>query len=198
MATAVVERTSLYEEPGGRAAIAAVVKEFYARVLADAALAPMFAGVDLDRLRRHQAAFLIAALGGPNEYRGRGMRQPTAGLNITAAQFGAVAGHLADALAACGVPALTIATVIGQVAELQGDEVGRFPGVEDVDCQGGTTQGGDAHPDRQPFALALDAGQVRPQGGNQGLAGWQPDRVAPQPGDLRPGGLDRLVDGHLT
>ena len=124
MATAVKERTSLYEELGGKAAIAAVVEEFYARVIADPTLAPMFAGTDLDRLRRHQAAFLISALGGPNEYRGRGMRQAHAGLNITAAQFGAVAGHLSDALAACGVPVSTIATVIGHVAQLQGDIVG--------------------------------------------------------------------------
>jgi hemoglobin len=124
VATAVIERPSLYEELGGKAAIAAVVEEFYARVIADPTLAPMFAGTDLDRLRRHQAAFLVAALGGPNEYRGRGMRQAHAGLNITAAQFGAVAGHLSDALAACGVPASTIATVIGHVAQLQGDIVG--------------------------------------------------------------------------
>jgi hemoglobin len=124
MATAVLERKSLYEELGGRAAIAAVVDEFYARLLGDAALAPLFAGTDLDRLRRHQAAFLVAALGGPNEYRGRGLRQAHAGMNITAAQFGAVAGHLADALATCGVPALTVETVIGHVAQLQGDVVG--------------------------------------------------------------------------
>jgi hemoglobin len=124
VATAVIERPSLYEELGGRAAIAAVVEEFYARVIADPMLAPMFAGTDLDRLRRHQAAFLVAALGGPNEYRGRGMRQAHAGLNITTAQFGAVAGHLSDALAACGVAASTIATVIGHVAQLQGDIVG--------------------------------------------------------------------------
>src|SRR5215213_8710191 len=124
MGTAVSERKSLYEELGGRAAIAAVVEEFYARVLADPTLAPMFAGTDLDRLRRHQAAFLVAALGGPNEYRGRGMRHAHAGLNITAAQFGAVAGHLSDALTACGVPSSTIATVIGHVAQLQGDIVG--------------------------------------------------------------------------
>jgi hemoglobin len=124
MATAVIERPSLYEELGGRAAIAAVVEEFYAKVLADPSLAPMFAGVDVDRLRRHQAAFLVAAHGGPNEYRGRGMRQAHTGLDITAEQFGAVAGHLSDALAACGVPALTIATVIGHVAQLQGDIVG--------------------------------------------------------------------------
>jgi hemoglobin len=124
MATADLVRTSLYEELGGKAAIAAVVEEFYERVLADSTLAPMFAGVDVDRLRRHQAAFLVSALGGPNEYRGRGMRQAHAGLNITAAQFGAVAGHLSDALAACGVPDSTIATVIGHVAQLQGDVVG--------------------------------------------------------------------------
>jgi hemoglobin len=45
-------------------------------------------------------------------------------MGITAAQFGAVAGHLTDALTACGVPDPMIETVIGHVAQLQGDVVG--------------------------------------------------------------------------
>ena len=125
MATSDSVRPSLYEELGGATAIAAVVEEFYARVLGDATLAPMFAGIDLDRLRRHQAAFLAFALGGPDAYGGRSMRQAHAGLHITEAQFGAVAGHLRGALAACGVPGPLAEAVIGQVAQLQGDVVGQ-------------------------------------------------------------------------
>jgi hemoglobin len=120
----VSEKRSLFEDLGGAPAIGAVVDEFYARVLADATLAPMFDGIDVQQLRWHQVKFFMFALGGPNEYRGRSLREAHAGMNITEAQFGAVAGHLSAALAACGVPGPMIETVIGQVAQLQGDVVG--------------------------------------------------------------------------
>jgi hemoglobin len=120
----VMVKPSLYEELGGAPAIAAVVEEFYARVLGDATLAPMFDGVDMAKQKRHQVQFIVFALGGPNQYRGRTMRRAHTGLSITEAQFGAVAGHLGDALAVCGVPPLMIASVIDQVAQLKGDVVG--------------------------------------------------------------------------
>ena len=116
---------SLYAQLGGADNIAAVVDDFYRRVLADDALAAVFAGVDLDRLRRHQSRFISYALGGPNQYTGRNMRAAHAGLGITPAQFAAVAGHLSAALAAAGVSAALIDQVIGHVASLQGDIVGQ-------------------------------------------------------------------------
>ncbi len=123
MAAMAAAEPLLYQQLGGRDAIAAVVDDFYGRVLADAELAPFFAGRDLDGLRRHQAAFLAVALGGPDEYRGRTVCRAHAGLGITAHHFGLVAGHLAGALGACGVPDDLITEVIGRVAALQGDVV---------------------------------------------------------------------------
>jgi hemoglobin len=121
----VLERPSLYEELGGAAAIEAVVTNFYERILGDPALSPIFAGIDMDHLRRHQARFVSFALGGPNQYTGRSMRRAHAGLNITEAQFGAVAGHLSDALAACGVAPLLVARVIEHVAQLAPEVIGQ-------------------------------------------------------------------------
>lgn len=122
--SATMEMATLYQQLGGKEALAAVVDEFYRRVVADERLAAMFAGTDMARQRRHLAAFLGMALGGPNEYQGRGLRAAHQGRGITGEQFGAVAGHLQDALAAFAVPAPLIATVIGAVAGLQGDVVG--------------------------------------------------------------------------
>jgi hemoglobin len=115
----------LYEQLGGEPAIAAVVDDFYARVLGDASLSPLFVGVDLERLRTHQKRFVGYALGGPNRYTGRSMGRAHAGLGITPEQFGAVAGHLSDALAACGVPPWTVDEVIGHVAQLAPDVIGQ-------------------------------------------------------------------------
>lgn len=118
------ERQTLFAQLGGRESIAAVVDEFYRRVLADDSLSPLFAGLDMARQRGHLAAFVGYALGGPNEYRGRTLRHAHAGLGITPAQFGAVAAHLQAALIAFAIPEETVGEVIGAVAGLQGDIVG--------------------------------------------------------------------------
>ena len=49
----------------------AVLDAFYHRVLADATLSAFFLGVDIERLKNTQAAFLAMALGGPTTYTGR-------------------------------------------------------------------------------------------------------------------------------
>ncbi len=116
---------SLYQQLGGRDSVDAVVDEFYRRVLADDRLAPVFATTDLAQLHRHQKAFIGVALGGPNEYTGRAMRQAHAGLGITGEQFTAVAGHLQDSLRAFDVPEGAVTQIIGNVAQLQGDIVER-------------------------------------------------------------------------
>ena len=102
-----------------------MVEAFYARVLADDSLALLFTELDMAGQRRHLAAFLVTALGGPNEYRGRALRQAHQGLGITLEQFGAVAGHLQATLTAFAVPEALIATVLGAVAGLQVDIVDR-------------------------------------------------------------------------
>jgi hemoglobin len=115
---------SLYAQLGGREGITAAVDEFYRRVLADDRLGPIFAHLDMTQQRRHLAAFLFAAFGGPNEYEGRGIRRAHQGLGITPEQFGAVAGHLRDTLEMFAVPEPLIVVVLGAVADLQGDVVG--------------------------------------------------------------------------
>ena len=114
----------LYQRLGGREAIAIVVDAFYGRVLVDPELAPYFAGRDLAGLRRHQAAFLAFALGGPSAYHGRTLRRAHAGLGIGDRQFDLVAGHLAAALDAARVPGALAAEVLGHVAALRRDVVG--------------------------------------------------------------------------
>jgi hemoglobin len=114
---------SLYRQLGGYEPIAALVDLFYRRAVADAELAPFFAHLDMERLRRHQATFLAAALGGPVAYKGATLRRAHAGLGITARHFQRVAAHLAAALHACRVPEPLVEAVMAQVAALQDDVV---------------------------------------------------------------------------
>ncbi|MEZ5419439.1 MAG: methyl-accepting chemotaxis protein [Vicinamibacterales bacterium] len=130
MSTAPVRPPSsatLFERLGGVPAIKAAVDAFYARVLADADLAPFFEGVSMRAQVSKQNAFFIQALGGPQVYKGKDMRTAHAHLPITQDHFGKVAGHLVAALAEVGVPQSLIDEVIAAVAPLASDIVNISP-----------------------------------------------------------------------
>ena len=97
-----------YEAVGGGPAVSAVVNDFYERVLGDPQLAPYFEGVDMARLKRHQALLVTQVLGGPAQYDGRdlatALSEAHAGLGIDSDDFNAVVGHLAAAMKDAGVP----------------------------------------------------------------------------------------------
>ncbi len=81
------QQQSLYEQLGGAAAIDAAVDKFYEKVLADSRVNGFFVGVDMNRQRAMQKAFLTFAFGGPNAYQGR---------DLTAAHAHLVARGLND------------------------------------------------------------------------------------------------------
>lgn len=108
----------VYDRIGGYEAIEVVVEDFYGRVLADDQLSNFFTGTNMSRLKGKQVEFFAAALGGPEPYTGAPMRQVHQGRGITMHHFGLVAGHLADALAAVGVPPATVTEILGAIAPL--------------------------------------------------------------------------------
>ena len=118
--TADAPEGSLFDAIGGAAAVEAAVDVFYAKVLADPALAPFFADVDTRKLRAHQRAFLTLALGGADQYRGRDLGEAHAGLPICHHHFDLVAGHLVATLRELGVTEALIARVVALVAPLRG------------------------------------------------------------------------------
>lgn len=65
---------SLYERLGGKAAVEAAVDRFYGKVLQDGRIRHFFDGVDMQRQRGKQKAFLSFAFGGPQNYGGKNMR----------------------------------------------------------------------------------------------------------------------------
>jgi len=98
------DTSSLYDRLGGDGAIKAVVDRFYERVTGDPDLAGYFADADLIGLRRHQAAFISQAIGGPTGYDGRDMALAHKGLGITGPAFDRVVEHLVETLRELGVP----------------------------------------------------------------------------------------------
>jgi methyl-accepting chemotaxis protein len=113
----------MFERIGGVPAIKAAVDLFYDKVLADAALAPFFEGVNLKWLKGRQNAFFIQALGGPAVYKGRDMRSAHAHLPIAEEHFASVAGHLEATLLELNVPRALVEEVLGAVAPLAAEIV---------------------------------------------------------------------------
>ncbi len=89
---------SIYSQIGGDKTLAAAVDLFYNKVLADDRIKEFFIGVDMDRLRETQKAFLAYALGGPVLYSGRELREVHKHMNLTDEHFSAVQRHLHDTL----------------------------------------------------------------------------------------------------
>ena len=95
--------TELYDEVGGPDGVRTAVTVFYRRVVDDEELGPWFEGIDLDRLKAHQRAFLGAAFGGPQIFSGRSLADAHASLEITDAAFDRIVQTLCTSLADLGV-----------------------------------------------------------------------------------------------
>ncbi len=110
---------TLYEQLGGEPWIATVVADFYARITSDDLLAPWFVAADDEHIQFHLRAYLAVALGGPEGYSGRSMRQAHAGLRITKEAFDTVLLRLADSLTAAGVEQPLADSVVSLVSSLR-------------------------------------------------------------------------------
>lgn len=122
------ETDTLYNRVGGISSIDAAVELFYEKILADDRLKEFFVDVDIDRLQGMQRAFMSLALGGPDEYEGRDLRGAHAPLverGLNDEHFDAVAEHLRNALEDLEVPVDVTDGIIGRVATVRDEVLGR-------------------------------------------------------------------------
>lgn len=124
-----MEPKSLFERLGGKDAVHAAVDLFYQKVLADDRIKHLFDGVDMQRQRAKQEAFMTYAFGGSPDYSGLSMRKAherlvrEKGLNDD--HFNAVAEDLTATLKELNVPAELITEVITIVASARNDVLSR-------------------------------------------------------------------------
>ena len=116
---------SIYDAIGGQAALEAAVQRFYERVTADEELASLFVGMDMQKLKTHQVAFLGQAIGGPMRYNGSGIERTHAHLAIEQRHFDAVAQHLVGTLQEFDVPDPVINSIVERLAPLASQIVNR-------------------------------------------------------------------------
>lgn len=121
--------SNLYEKIGGEAAVMAAVDVFYKKVLADERTRPFFEELNMDAQIRKQVGFMSHAFGGPEEYKGRDLRNAHAGLvknkGLNDSHFDAIAGHLHDTLVELGVERGLIDEALRIVASTRDEVLGR-------------------------------------------------------------------------
>lgn len=128
-AAAPAKGKSLYERLGGETALKAVVDDFVAAAAPDPKVdftrGGMWKATDASvaHLKKMLVDFMGQALGGPQAYAGRGMREAHRGMGITQAQFDALAGHLKATLVKHKVPAKEIDEVMAIAASTAPDIV---------------------------------------------------------------------------
>lgn len=116
---------TLYERLGGKAALQAVVGELWNNVAADARINGRFKHTKPEAFGGQLVEFLCQASGGPCQYQGKDMKSAHTGMKLTDAEFNALAEDTTKALNKFKVPAKEQSEVIGMLASLKGDVVGR-------------------------------------------------------------------------
>ena len=119
---------ALYDELGGAEGVSVALDRFYVKVLADPVVAPYFAGVDMARLKERASSFVVMALGGPNEYKGPGLRVVhhhllARGLNDEA--FDVFVGLFEEVLKELAAPEEKISQVVALLNGARGEVLNR-------------------------------------------------------------------------
>jgi hemoglobin len=122
---------SIYAQLGGEAAVAVVVDDFCRRCLADPVLGQWFGSADMDSRIVHLNAYPAVALGGPEKYSGRSMRNAHSGLGVTQQAWDALLARFSDSLAAADVSAPLTGRIASKLTMLRAvivEEAGSRPG----------------------------------------------------------------------
>jgi hemoglobin len=119
---------TLYQRLGGYDALAAVSDDFLGRLASDPQIGRFFVGLSTDsklRVRQHIVDFLCVATAGPCNYTGRDMKTAHTGLNISDADWNQMVKLLGQTFDQFNVPEKERADLVGRLASLKGDIVGR-------------------------------------------------------------------------
>ena len=128
-ASKAVDPTSLWARLGGEPAVKAVIHDFVAKAAADPKVDFTRGGkypidaAGVANLEKLLVELVSAVTGGPLKYTGRDMKSSHAGMAITDAQFGAIAGDLVEVLNSYKVPQKEIDELIGIIATTKKDIV---------------------------------------------------------------------------
>lgn len=110
---------STFQGLGGKPGIKKVVSTLIALVLADPRIKDSFQDIDMKNLAMRLEEQFCELSGGPCKYGGKDMQEIHDGLNITNAQFNALAEDLQIAMEREGVPARFQNKLVAKLAPMQ-------------------------------------------------------------------------------
>lgn len=117
---------SLYQRLGGKPAMDAAITLFYKKVLADERINGFFEDVDMKRQARKQQAFLSAAFGGPDPWKGKDLRNAHTNIvGLNDAHFDAVAENLQATLSELKIDEKLINEVMTIAGSVRDDVLNR-------------------------------------------------------------------------
>lgn len=116
---------TLYERLGGKPALTAVVNELWTQVAADTRINARFANTRPEAFGGQLVDFLCQASGGPCTYKGKDMKTAHTGMNLSEAEFNALAEDTVKALDKFKVPAKEKNEVMTLLGSLKGDVIKR-------------------------------------------------------------------------
>lgn len=114
----------LYDRLGGKEALNAVVGELWTVVAADARINRYFAKTKPEAFAGQLVDFLCQASGGPCQYKGQDMLAAHKGMQLSEADFNALAEDTVVVLDKFKVPAQEKGEVMGMLGSLKGAVVG--------------------------------------------------------------------------
>ncbi|EGR32641.1 protozoan cyanobacterial globin family protein, putative, partial [Ichthyophthirius multifiliis] len=94
---------SIYEQLGGQKSLEALSKQLYDKILADNKIKHFFVNTDINHQIKQQCDFLTMCFGGPNNYKGKTMRDTHRGMGITDEEFNIVIQHIGQIMCEMGI-----------------------------------------------------------------------------------------------
>jgi len=118
-------KPSLYDRLGGEAAIAAITKDFYGRVMNDSELKPFFEHSSIEKQLEMQNQFLSQAFGGTTAYTGKPLAHAHHGRGISTKYFAKFVQYFLETLRDCGVSNEDADEVISRLNALSNEITGK-------------------------------------------------------------------------
>lgn len=116
---------ALYQRLGGTPGIAAVVDDFVDNVRADPRINKRFAAADIPHTKQMLTELFCQDTGGPCTYTGRSLKDIHRGMDISGADFDAMAGDMTTTLDKFKLPPRERTEVMSLFGSLRGDVVGQ-------------------------------------------------------------------------
>lgn len=110
---------SLYERLGGHSGVDAMVRDLSDRIRVHPVLGPFFVDREYEAIVQHRSDYLVAILGGPEGYEGKGMRDAHRELGLTDVHMDAFLDVVRETLRARDASPFDIEVTVAELDRLR-------------------------------------------------------------------------------